>query len=160
MLDKEEFKRSFHFISVLDLYKNTDLMWKQSVWTSTISSRLAALHLKEGGLLTLAGAKAALSGTGGKAHVLFTVLIVMTRLAVCHVGVAGRRWYNGDLIAQMSLLYNLPIQIMEVIENAAGLGRGNWHTDQRRVGSHTVPDSVRRGVDKMDLTNKTREKME
>ncbi|XP_056295403.1 quinoid dihydropteridine reductase a [Pseudoliparis swirei] len=48
-----------------DLYKNADLMWKQSVWTSTISSHLAALHLKPGGLLTLAGAKAALSGTGG-----------------------------------------------------------------------------------------------
>ncbi|TDH07377.1 hypothetical protein EPR50_G00105350 [Perca flavescens] len=48
-----------------DLYKNTDLMWKQSVWTSTISSHLAALHLKAGGLLTLSGAKAALSGTGG-----------------------------------------------------------------------------------------------
>ncbi|XP_060935221.1 quinoid dihydropteridine reductase a [Limanda limanda] len=48
-----------------DLYKNSDLMWKQSVWTSTISSHLAALHLKPGGLLTLAGAKASLSGTGG-----------------------------------------------------------------------------------------------
>uniref|UniRef100_A0A3Q3FGT3 Quinoid dihydropteridine reductase a n=1 Tax=Kryptolebias marmoratus TaxID=37003 RepID=A0A3Q3FGT3_KRYMA len=48
-----------------DFYKNTDLMWKQSVWTSTISSHLAARHLKSGGLLTLAGAKAALSGTGG-----------------------------------------------------------------------------------------------
>uniref|UniRef100_UPI0037E7E869 quinoid dihydropteridine reductase a n=1 Tax=Semicossyphus pulcher TaxID=241346 RepID=UPI0037E7E869 len=48
-----------------DLFKNTDLMWKQSVWTSTISSRLAALHLKPDGLLTLAGAKASLSGTGG-----------------------------------------------------------------------------------------------
>ncbi|XP_077588718.1 quinoid dihydropteridine reductase a [Stigmatopora nigra] len=48
-----------------DMYKNTDLMWKQSVWTSTISSHLAANHLKPGGLLTLAGAKAALSGTGG-----------------------------------------------------------------------------------------------
>lgn len=48
-----------------DLYKNADLMWKQSVWTSTISSHLATLHLKPGGLLTLAGAKAALSGTGG-----------------------------------------------------------------------------------------------
>ncbi|KAF7663172.1 hypothetical protein LDENG_00217550 [Lucifuga dentata] len=48
-----------------DLYKNADLMWKQSVWTSTISSHLASLHLKPGGLLTLAGAKAALSGTGG-----------------------------------------------------------------------------------------------
>lgn len=48
-----------------DLYKNSDLMWKQSVWTSTISSHLAALHLKPEGLLTLAGAQAALSGTGG-----------------------------------------------------------------------------------------------
>ncbi|KAM4621631.1 quinoid dihydropteridine reductase a [Polymixia lowei] len=48
-----------------DLYKNADLMWKQSVWTSTISSHLAARHLKPGGLLTLAGAKACLSGTGG-----------------------------------------------------------------------------------------------
>lgn len=56
-------------MSLPDLYKNTDLMWKQSVWTSTISSHLAALHLKAGGVLTLAGAKAALSGTGGKAHI-------------------------------------------------------------------------------------------
>ncbi|NWI63775.1 DHPR reductase, partial [Todus mexicanus] len=48
------------------LYKNCDLMWKQSVWTSTISSHLATKHLKEGGLLTLAGAQAALSGTPGK----------------------------------------------------------------------------------------------
>jgi hypothetical protein len=48
------------------LFKNCDLMWKQSMWTSTISSHLATKHLKEGGLLTLAGAKAALDGTPGK----------------------------------------------------------------------------------------------
>ncbi|NXD75735.1 DHPR reductase, partial [Halcyon senegalensis] len=47
------------------LYKNCDLMWKQSIWTSTISSHLATKHLKEGGLLTLTGAQAALSGTPG-----------------------------------------------------------------------------------------------
>ncbi|KAJ7326753.1 hypothetical protein JRQ81_016512 [Phrynocephalus forsythii] len=47
------------------LYKNSDLMWKQSVWTSTISSHLATKYLKEGGLLTLTGAKAALGGTPG-----------------------------------------------------------------------------------------------
>ncbi|XP_011824883.1 PREDICTED: dihydropteridine reductase [Mandrillus leucophaeus] len=47
------------------LFKNCDLMWKQSIWTSTISSHLATKHLKEGGLLTLAGAKAALDGTPG-----------------------------------------------------------------------------------------------
>ncbi|KAI2656991.1 Dihydropteridine reductase [Labeo rohita] len=48
-----------------DLYKNSDMMWKQSVWTSTISSHLASLHLKPGGLLTLSGAKASLEGTPG-----------------------------------------------------------------------------------------------
>lgn len=67
-------------------------MWKQSVWTSTISSHLAAQHLKEGGLLTLAGAKAALSGTGGKALV-FTVLAMMTRSA--HV---SRRGFCGQTV--------------------------------------------------------------
>ena len=47
-----------------DLVKNTDLMIKQSVWTSVIASHLAAKHLKAGGLLQLTGAKAALGGTG------------------------------------------------------------------------------------------------
>ncbi|XP_035214253.1 dihydropteridine reductase-like [Stegodyphus dumicola] len=40
-------------------------MWKQSVWTSVISAKLAVKHLKQGGLLTLTGAKAALEGTPG-----------------------------------------------------------------------------------------------
>ncbi|XP_030626407.1 quinoid dihydropteridine reductase a isoform X2 [Chanos chanos] len=48
-----------------DLYKNSDMMWKQSVWTSTISSHLASQHLKAGGLLTLSGAKASLGSTPG-----------------------------------------------------------------------------------------------
>ncbi|XP_069781220.1 dihydropteridine reductase-like [Narcine bancroftii] len=47
------------------LYKNADMMWKQSVWTSTISSHLATKYLKDDGLLTLTGASAALSGTPG-----------------------------------------------------------------------------------------------
>ncbi|XP_004432412.1 PREDICTED: dihydropteridine reductase [Ceratotherium simum simum] len=47
------------------LFKNCDQLWKQSIWTSTISSHLATKHLKEGGLLTLTGAKAALEGTPG-----------------------------------------------------------------------------------------------
>lgn len=57
------------FISNLlssDFVKNSDMMWKQSVWTSIIAANLAAKHLKEGGLLTLTGAEAALSGTPGK----------------------------------------------------------------------------------------------
>ncbi|KAG7461708.1 hypothetical protein MATL_G00193980 [Megalops atlanticus] len=47
------------------LYKSADLMWKQSVWTSVIAAHLATKHLKEGGLLTLPGAKASLAGTPG-----------------------------------------------------------------------------------------------
>ncbi|XP_073465710.1 dihydropteridine reductase isoform X1 [Aquarana catesbeiana] len=46
-------------------YKNCDLMWKQSVWTSIISSHLATKHLNDGGLLTLSGANAGLSATPG-----------------------------------------------------------------------------------------------
>ncbi|XP_041367981.1 dihydropteridine reductase-like [Gigantopelta aegis] len=48
-----------------DLIKNSDMMWKQSVWTSVISAGLAARHLKEGGVLSLPGAAPALSGTPG-----------------------------------------------------------------------------------------------
>ena len=48
-----------------DFVKNCDLMWKQSVWSSSISASLAASHLKTGGCLVLPGAKPALAGTPG-----------------------------------------------------------------------------------------------
>ncbi|KOC62638.1 Dihydropteridine reductase [Habropoda laboriosa] len=48
-----------------DFIKNTELMYKQSVWSSTIAASIAAHHLKEGGFLSLTGAKAALEGTSG-----------------------------------------------------------------------------------------------
>lgn len=48
-----------------DLAKNTDLMIKQSVWTSVISATVAANHLKESGVLVLTGAKPALGPTSG-----------------------------------------------------------------------------------------------
>lgn len=48
-----------------DLVKNTDLMIKQSVWSSTISASVASQFLKEGGVLTLTGAKPALGATPG-----------------------------------------------------------------------------------------------
>lgn len=48
-----------------DLAKNADLMIKQSVWSSTISASVAAHFLKDGGVLTLTGAKPALDGTPG-----------------------------------------------------------------------------------------------
>ncbi|KAL9918191.1 dihydropteridine reductase-like isoform 1-T4 [Glossina fuscipes fuscipes] len=45
------------------LAKMADTMWRQSVWTSTISATIAANHLKPEGLLALTGAKLALEGT-------------------------------------------------------------------------------------------------
>lgn len=48
-----------------DLAKNADMMWKQSVWTSTISAAIGANYLKPGGLLALTGANPALKGTPG-----------------------------------------------------------------------------------------------
>lgn len=46
-----------------DLAKSADLMWRQSVWSSTISATVAAKFLAPGGLLTLTGANPALEGT-------------------------------------------------------------------------------------------------
>ena len=49
-----------------DLVKNSDMMWRQSVWSSVIAASLAAQHLKEGGVLSLPGAKPALGPTPGR----------------------------------------------------------------------------------------------
>uniref|UniRef100_A0A0K8S4A9 Dihydropteridine reductase n=3 Tax=Lygus hesperus TaxID=30085 RepID=A0A0K8S4A9_LYGHE len=48
-----------------DFIKNSELMWKQSVWSSTITASIASKHLKPGGLVTLPGANAAQEGTPG-----------------------------------------------------------------------------------------------
>jgi len=48
-----------------DFVKNTELMIRQSVWSSVISAKLGANFLSEGGILVLTGAKAALDGTPG-----------------------------------------------------------------------------------------------
>lgn len=46
-----------------DLGKNSELMWKQSVWSSTISAAISSRFLKPGGVLTLTGADAALKAS-------------------------------------------------------------------------------------------------
>ncbi|CAI8029476.1 Dihydropteridine reductase [Geodia barretti] len=48
-----------------DLVKSCDLMWKQSVWTSVLAAQISSKHLREGGLLLLTGAQAALGATSG-----------------------------------------------------------------------------------------------
>jgi len=46
-----------------DFIKNAETMWRSSVWPSSISARLACIHLKEGGLVVLPGAQPAVKGT-------------------------------------------------------------------------------------------------
>lgn len=46
-----------------DLIKKTEMLWKQSVWSSLISADIAVDHLKDGGLLLLTGAHSALDST-------------------------------------------------------------------------------------------------
>uniref|UniRef100_A0A914UV06 Dihydropteridine reductase n=1 Tax=Plectus sambesii TaxID=2011161 RepID=A0A914UV06_9BILA len=46
-----------------ELVKSADMMWKQSVWTSTIAAHLASKHLRPSGVLQLTGAAPALEGT-------------------------------------------------------------------------------------------------
>lgn len=48
-----------------DFVKNTDLMLKQSVWSSVLASSIAAKYLKPGGIVVLTGAKASLDPTPG-----------------------------------------------------------------------------------------------
>jgi len=45
--------------------KNCDLMWRQSVWSSSIAGGLAAKFLKPGGVLVLSGAAPCTEGTSG-----------------------------------------------------------------------------------------------
>ncbi|KAJ8968470.1 hypothetical protein NQ314_002288 [Rhamnusium bicolor] len=48
-----------------DLAKTAELMWQQSVCSSLITAAIAANYLKDGGVVQLTGAKAALEGTPG-----------------------------------------------------------------------------------------------
>lgn len=50
-------------------------MLKQSVWSSLIATKLAAKFLKDDGLLTLTGAKAALEPTPGTNKLYFFYIL-------------------------------------------------------------------------------------
>ena len=50
-----------------DFVKNSEAMWRSSVWPASISASLATSHLKQGGMVILPGAAAAVAGTPGMA---------------------------------------------------------------------------------------------
>ncbi|KAF2903500.1 hypothetical protein ILUMI_02690 [Ignelater luminosus] len=87
-----------------DLAKTSDLMWRQSVWSSVISASIAANHLKEGGVLTLTGANAALQETPGM------IGYGMTKAAVHHLtkSLAGN---NSGLPSNSICVAILPVTL-------------------------------------------------
>jgi len=48
-----------------DFIKNSEAMWRSSVWPASISASLATSHLKQGGMVILPGAAPAVAGTPG-----------------------------------------------------------------------------------------------
>lgn len=87
-----------------DLIKNSELMWRQSIWSSLISAEIAAHHLRDGGLLSLTGAKAALEGTPGM------IGYGMAKAAVHHLvkSLAGE---NSGMPKNSTTLAILPITL-------------------------------------------------
>lgn len=87
-----------------DLIKNSELMWRQSVWSSLISAEIAAHHLRDGGILSLTGAKAALDGTPGM------IGYGMAKAAVHHLvkSLAGE---NSGMPKDSTTLAILPITL-------------------------------------------------
>uniref|UniRef100_A0AC35U9J6 Dihydropteridine reductase n=1 Tax=Rhabditophanes sp. KR3021 TaxID=114890 RepID=A0AC35U9J6_9BILA len=87
-----------------ELIKSADLMWKQSVWSSTISAHLGSKYLKDGGILQLTGAAAALEGTPGM------IGYGMAKAAVHHLvkSLAGQ---NSGLPKDCTTLAILPVTL-------------------------------------------------
>ena len=48
-----------------EFIKNSEAMWRSSVWPASISASLATSHLKQGGMVILPGAAPAVAGTPG-----------------------------------------------------------------------------------------------
>lgn len=87
-----------------ELIKNADLMWKQSVWTSVIATSIGANHLKEGGVLVLTGAQAALGPTPG-------MLGYGLAKAAIHQLVQSLAEPNSGLPAQSTVSAILPVTL-------------------------------------------------
>jgi len=87
-----------------DLAKNSELMWKQSVGSSLITASIAAKYLKEGAILQLTGAKAALEPTPGM------IGYGIAKAAVHHLtkSLADR---NSGLPANTTVIAILPITL-------------------------------------------------
>ncbi|KAF7265699.1 hypothetical protein GWI33_020782 [Rhynchophorus ferrugineus] len=87
-----------------DLAKNSEMMWNQSVCSSVIAASLASKHLKEGGVLQLTGAKAALEPTSGM------IGYGMAKAAVHHL-TKSLASSNSGLPANSTVLAILPITL-------------------------------------------------
>lgn len=105
-----------------DFIKNSELMIRQSVWSSLIAAKLASKFLAEDGLLTLTGAKAALEPTPGM------IGYGLAKAAVHHL-VASLAAEKGGLPPSSSVLAILPVTLDTPMNRkfmAKGADTGTW----------------------------------
>nr|XP_027203860.1 dihydropteridine reductase-like [Dermatophagoides pteronyssinus] len=88
-----------------DFIKNSELMIRQSLWSSLIATKLASKFLKSDGLLTLTGAKAALEPTPGM------IGYGMAKSAVHHLVKSLSQKDKSGLPSDSSVLAILPITL-------------------------------------------------
>merc|ERR1712107_436261 len=84
-----------------DWVKNADLMWKQSVWSSTIAATIASKHLQEGGVLVLPGSQVCTKGTPGMMGTTWTPLSEVTRILTNWIN-NKERPSSGSLVAMFT----------------------------------------------------------
>uniref|UniRef100_A0A0N4ZWR4 Dihydropteridine reductase n=1 Tax=Parastrongyloides trichosuri TaxID=131310 RepID=A0A0N4ZWR4_PARTI len=92
--------------AAIDYIKNCDLMWKQSVWSSVISSTISSKYLKEGGILQLTGAAAASGSVGTPTMIGYG----MAKAAVHHL-VKSLGMENSGMPNNSHVLAILPITL-------------------------------------------------
>ena len=86
------------------MIKNAELMWDQSVKSSLIAARIAAVFLKPSGLVVMTGAKAAREGTG------FMIGYGMAKAAV-HQLTKSLASKSGGLPADSCVVCILPVTL-------------------------------------------------
>lgn len=104
-----------------DFVKNTELMVKQSLWSSVIAAKLAAHFLKDGGFLSLIGAKAALDPTPGM------IGYGLAKAAVIHL-TKSLATSGGGLPADATVLALLPVTLDTPMNRKwmAGADHSTW----------------------------------
>ncbi|KAJ3036646.1 hypothetical protein HDV00_002470 [Rhizophlyctis rosea] len=128
-----------------DIFKTVALMQAQTVDSSVIAARLAALHLREGGLLTLVGALAATGPTPG-------MIGYGLAKATVHQLIKSAAAEGSGLPAGAKVIGLLPVTL-DTPANRAGMPKADFsswtpleHIAQKLLGWASNADSATNGA--------------